>query len=196
MMRLLLVLVLLPLAAQTASNSGRKSEPASDDRVRRLLKVLESSPPREIEGQARVELVGIFERRGDWSSAAAQLRALRELAPADFEYAYQLGVVYRNWSKDAFERMLAVAPQSARSQQAVGEQYAVMGDSGKAEAAYRRALDADPKLPGSHLALAVLYLRSGRSSEARTEIDRELDIAPESAAAKQVRQAIVNEDAH
>lgn len=72
----------------------------------------------------------------------------------------------------------------------LGEQLSAAGDTEKAIAAFRRAVSADPKLSGPHLALSVVYLRMNKRDEALAEIDQELAIAPESAVAKQVRQAI------
>jgi Tfp pilus assembly protein PilF len=86
--------------------------------------------------------------------------------------------------------MRTIAPASARTQQMLGEQYSITGEAGKAVAAYTAAIAADPTLAGSHLALAVLYLRQGNRENATSEIQKELEIAPDSAAAKQVLQAI------
>jgi tetratricopeptide (TPR) repeat protein len=158
--------------------------------VRQFRELLRTAPPPAVAGQARLELVRIHGRRGEWWEAAEQLQELRRLAPGDAEYAYQLGVVYRNISKSACEQMRTLGPQSARFQQLLGEQYSVAGDSAKAVYAFSQAIQADPKLGGSHLALSILYLREGKRNQALAEIDKELEIAPESAVAKRVREAI------
>lgn len=158
--------------------------------VRQFRELLRTAPPPTVAGQARLELVRIHERRGEWWDAAAQLQELRKMAPGDAEYAYQLGVVYRSISKSAFEHMRTVGPLSARFQQLLGEQYSVGGDLAKAVYAFSQAIQADPKLQGSHLALSLLYLREGRRDQALAEIEKELEIAPESAVAKRVREAI------
>ena len=157
--------------------------------IRQFRELLPTAPP-AVAGQARLELVRIYEKRGEWWEAAEQLQELRKLAPGDVEYAYQLGVVYRNLSKSAFEHMRTLGPLSARFQQMLGEQFSLGGDSARAVNAFSRAIQADPKLGGSHLALSILYLREGKRDQAIAEIDKELEIAPESAVAKRVRQAI------
>ncbi len=177
-------------AAQLQSAMAAEKAGRTDAAVRQFRAILRVSPSREIEGQARLELVRIYERRAQWWDAAEQLEALRKLAPKDAEYAYQLGITYRSLSKQAFETMRASAPDSARLQQLMGEQFAIAGDSAKATAAYERAIAADPKLSGSHLALAMLHLRAGKLDLARAEIDKELAIAPESAIARQMRDSI------
>jgi len=178
-------------ALQSAVAAERAGK--TDIAIHQFQAILRSAAPPEIAGQARLELVRIHGRRAEWFEAAEQLQELRKLAPNDAEYAYELGVVYRNLSKAAFEHMQSTAPQSARVQQMFGEQYAVAGDTGKAIAAYERAAAADPKLAGSHLALAVIYLRARKGDQALAEIDKELAIAPESAVARQVRLAIVGD---
>jgi len=157
----------------------------------RLLRQALAGAPREIEGQARLELLRIFERRGQWWEAAGELRELRRLAPTEAEYAYQLGVAYRNLAKSSYEQLRGVAPESARYQQLLGEQLSAAGETRKAIEAFQRAISADPKLPGPHLALAVVYLRMNKRNDALAEIERELAIAPASAAAGQIRQAII-----
>ena len=161
-----------------------------DMAVKQFEAILRGNPPLEIAGQAHLELARIYQQRSDWWQAAAQWEALRKLAPNEPEYAYQLGLAYQYLSKWAFERMHSTAPQSARVQQMLGEQLAVMGKQEKAIAAFQRAAAADPKLQGSHLALAMIYMQSGKRDEALAELDRELQIAPESVAAKQMRQAV------
>lgn len=178
-----------PAAALNSAMSTAKSG-RTDTAVRQFRDILRAAPPRDIEGQARLELVRIYQRRAQWWDAAEQLEALRRLAPGDPEYAYQLGMVYRSLSKWAFETMRSTAPQSARLQQMLGEQYSIAGDSTKAIAAFEQAIAADPKLPGSHLALAALYMRMQNRERALAEIDQELAVAPESAAAKQLKQAL------
>ncbi len=172
-------------SAIEAEQSGRTAAA-----IRQFRALLGRSAPLEIIGQARLELVRIHGRRAEWFDAAEQLQELRKLAPDDPEYAYELGVVYRNLSKSAFERMQSVAPQSARVEQMFGEQYAISGETAKAIAAYGRAIAADPGLPGSHLALALIYLRQQKRQQALAEVDRELALSPESAAARQVRHAL------
>lgn len=174
-------------AAMADEKAGR-----TDAAVARYQAIVRNTSDAGIVGQARLELVRIYERRGDWWEAAGQLENLRKLAPGDAEYCYQLGIVYRNLSKSAFEHMRSVAPRSARVEQLLGEQYAAAGDSEKAAAAYQRAIAADPKLEGSHLALAVIYFRDRKRDQALAEIDKELEIAPQSALARQLRQAITD----
>jgi tetratricopeptide (TPR) repeat protein len=170
----------------TGALFAQQSMPTVED----LNRLLANHPKPDTEATIRLQLLRIYEMRAQWIPAAAQLEQLRKLVPNDLEYAYQLGAVYQRISKASFQRMRALAPQSARVQQVFGEQYSVTGDNSKAIRAYQAAVAADPKLEGSHAALALIYLRIGKLQEARAEIDKEFMIAPESPVAKQLAQLV------
>jgi tetratricopeptide (TPR) repeat protein len=140
--------------------------------------------------RARLELARIYQRRGDWWSAVEQLQAAAKMAADDPEYVYQLGTVYAALSRWAFDRMQSIAPQSARTQQLTAEQLVVIGENDRAIKALKAAITADPTLEGSHLALAMVYMRSGKAEDAAAETEQELAIAPQSASAKALKQAL------
>ena len=58
------------------------------------------------------------------------------------------------------------------------EALAALGDSDKAAASFRRAVDVAPGQPEGHLGLGRLLLANGRSSEAEAEFRRAMAIAP------------------
>ena len=171
-------------AAVEASRAGRTTEAVQQ------LRAIVRKGPAEAAAPARVELVRIYSRKGEWLAAAEQLEELRKSDPANPEYAYELGVAYRNISQSAFLRVKEKAPESARFKQMEAEQLAAIGSVDLAIRRYRDAVAADPKLPGSHLGMAVLHLRSGRKPEALAEIAKELEITPESAVAKQIKASL------
>ena len=64
----------------------------------------------------------------------------------------------------------------------LGEAYRRRGekdDIKKAEAAYRRAIEAAPEFAASHRALVVLLLKDGRKAEAAASLERYLALAPD-----------------
>ncbi len=176
--------------AQLEAGMAAEQAGKTDAAVKQFEAALKGNPPFEIAGQAHLELARLYQAQGDWWRTVTHWEALRKMAPNEPEYAYQLGLAYQSLSTWAIDRMRAAAPESARMQQMLGEHLAVMGRTEKAIAAFERAVAADPKLQGSHLALAMIYLQAGKRDEALAEIDREIAIAPESAAAKQLRQAV------
>ena len=139
---------------------------------------------------AREQLARAYARGANPGAAIEQYRALRELAPEDPEYAYQLGRAYLRLSEWAMQRLRAIDPGSARIYQALGHNYRVQGRADLALRAFERAAQADPKLPEIHLALAQIHLEQKNYDEARKEIDRELALVPESAGARALKQRL------
>ena len=74
---------------------------------------------------AREQLARAYARGANPGAAIEQYRALRELAPEDPEYAYQLGRAYLRLSEWAMQRLRAIDPGSARIYQALGHNYRV-----------------------------------------------------------------------
>ena len=66
----------------------------------------------------------------------------------------------------------------------------MQGKSELAVRAFERATQADPNLPEVHLALAQIHLEEKRWAEARQEIERELQLMPESAGARALQQRL------
>src|SRR5258708_1406668 len=122
----------------TGALFAQQSTPTVGD----LNRLLANHPRPETEATIRRRLLRIYQMHAQWIPAAAQLEQLRKLVPNDLEYAYQLGSVYQRISKATFQRMRALAPQSARVQQVFGEQYSVTGDNSKAIRAYQAAIAA------------------------------------------------------
>jgi tetratricopeptide (TPR) repeat protein len=143
---------------------------------------------------ARVELARAYTRGGQPAAAVEQYRALREIAPDDPEYSYQLARAYLRLSDWAMRRLREIDPGSARIHQALGHNYRVQGRPDLAARAFERAAEADPKLPEIHLALAQIHLERKNYAEARREIDRELALVPESAGARALKQRLDAEE--
>jgi Flp pilus assembly protein TadD len=133
--------------------------------------------------RVRQQLAAAYVRSSDFMAAVMQLRKAAELAPRDSEVAYQLGRAYLRLSEWSVERMKNVNPNSARVYQVLGESYSAQGAPEKAVEAFEKAAKAEPGLSGTHLAIAYVYARAGKTAEARQEIDRELAVSPGSVAA-------------
>ena len=139
---------------------------------------------------ARQQLARAHEQAGDLPAAVEEYRKLKELAPQDPENAYQLGRAYLALSEWSLKQIREVDPGSARLLQALGHNYRIQGKPEMAEQAFRRAAEADPKLPEIHLALAQIYLEQKRWDEARAALERELALVPESAGARALLQRL------
>ncbi len=142
------------------------------------------------ETAAHLQLGDAYERAGNVAGAVEQYRWLVHRSPSDPDYAYRLGKAYLALAQWSFERVKAIDPQSPRLSQALGEQYLDQGRPDLAIRAFQDAAARQPALPGIHLALARIHLEAGRVAEAAREVARELAIAPDSAAARQLKAAI------
>jgi tetratricopeptide (TPR) repeat protein len=154
---------------------GRVQEAAAE--LERAVKI----DPRE--PAARLELARAYQRSGNLAGTVEQFRQLRDLAPQDPEYAYQLGRAYMMLSAWCIREIGRTAPDSARVYQLLAENRAVQGRTSEAVQAYIKAAATDPRLVGIHFALAQIYLQERKPDQAQVEIERELAIVPENAAA-------------
>ncbi len=98
--------------------------------------------PREI--AAHLQLADACERTGRIARLSEAYRAVVALAPDDPEYAYRLGKAYLRLSQQSYERLKAVAPQSARLSQALGQEFVAQGQKQRAREAYEAAAARDP----------------------------------------------------
>jgi tetratricopeptide (TPR) repeat protein len=141
---------------------------------------------------ARVELAKAYERANNLAGVVDQYQALRELAPQDPEYMYQMGQAYLKLSQWCLEQIRRIDPQSARTDESLAEAYRAQGRMDEAIRAFQRAAQADPKLPGIHMALAQIYVEQGKTEQARLEIEQELALVPDSLAAKTLQEKIAS----
>ncbi len=154
------------------------------EQLERAVKLLPDEP------LARLELAKAYDRTGNVGGVTEQYRALCKLDPQNSEYTYQLGRAYLKQAQESFARIRRLKPDSPRVYQILADAARAQGHSEFAIRAYRRALQADPKLPGLHLALAQIYLDLGQTAKAKSEVEQELAIVPESAAAQALREKI------
>jgi thioredoxin-like negative regulator of GroEL len=75
-------------------------------------------------------------------------------------------------------------------QQALGLEYTIQEKYDLALEAYKKAAQANPKLPEIHLGMAVILLELKRFDEALTEIELEQKLVPESKNAADVKAKI------
>jgi len=162
--------------------TGRISEA-----IKELERAVKLDPKQQL---ARLELAKAYERANNLAAMTGEYRALRELAPRDPEVAYQIGRGYLRTAQWCLEQMKRLDPQSPRVYESAAEAYQVQGRREEATRAYQRAAQADPRLPGIHLALAHIYLEQRKIEDARREIELELALVPESVVAKAVQQRI------
>ena len=172
------------LAGASLAATGKFAAAATE--LERAVKLAPGEP------QGRLQLAWVLERLERHELAAEQYRELRKLAPSEPEYAYRLGKMYLKLSAKYFRKMTAVAPEAPRTLQLKGENLAAIGKEEEAIEAFRKALSADLKQPGLHTVLAQIYAKQGKREEALKELERELAILPDNAAALAMRRQLVS----
>lgn len=139
---------------------------------------------------AHLQLADAYERLGDTPALVDRYRRIVALVPGEAEYAYRLGKAYLRLSQRSFEQIQAIAPESARLQQALGREYLAQGRADLAARAFAEAARRDPSLEGVHLALARIHADAGRWDEAARELELELAVAPQSRAARELQAQV------
>jgi tetratricopeptide (TPR) repeat protein len=142
------------------------------------------------EPQAHLQLAGAYEAADDWIGAIRELQKLVALVPDEPEYSYRLGRAWTKLSGWSYQQIARIDPNSARLQQALGQEYAIQEKFDLALEAYQRAGRCDPNLPEIHLAEAVILLELKRFDEALEQIDLEQKLVPQSHAAAEMRAKI------
>ena len=142
------------------------------------------------EPQAHLQLARAYEAMENWILAVRELQRAVHLAPQDPEYAYQLCKAWTRLSDWAVRRIVALNPNSPRLDQGLGMELAAQRKYEKALAAYRQAVQSDPKMPEIHLAMAQIWLEMKKFDEALSEVSLELQLVPESKLAADTKAKI------
>jgi tetratricopeptide (TPR) repeat protein len=127
-------------------------------------------------GIAQIETGRLIEAVANFNAALAK-------RPEDPDLLYYLGHASGLLSKGAIDTLLAEHPDSARTHQALAENYFVLRQMPQAEREYREALRLRPELPGLHLELGQVYANSARWPEAEAEFRAETKLQPGNAEA-------------
>jgi tetratricopeptide (TPR) repeat protein len=106
--------------------------------------------------------------------AAERISPMREILHVRYEPDFARAV------KELEDSLLAIA-ERPEAQVGLGNLYAEAGDPGRSEAAYRRAMQLDPTIPGPRANLADLYRRLDRDADAETLLREGLAANPDEA---------------
>ncbi|MBI1941753.1 MAG: tetratricopeptide repeat protein, partial [Acidobacteria bacterium] len=159
---------LLPASLFLGASHLRLGEPAKA--VPPLQKVVKSQPEDREARQMLAEALFSLERFG---AAAEHYRRLTELDPGNPNAWFRLGNSYEALAGRAFEELEKIAPDSAYWFALVADSRVAQRQFGSAFFFYRKALEADPTLPGVHAALAGVYRETGHPDWAAIEDEKE-----------------------
>lgn len=130
------------------------------------------------------ELLGVaLLESGRARDAVDRLEAALMKRPNDPDLLYYLSQAHGRLSKHAFDRLQESSPDSARTQQMLGQAYEAAGNREAAEKRFRAALTARPDLRGVHFALGEMCLQAGDYEHAEVEFRAEARMVPGSAEA-------------
>src|ERR1700675_4261986 len=127
-------------------------------------------------GIAQIETGQLTEAVSSFTAALAQ-------RPGDPDLLYYLGHASGLLSKNAIDNLLATHPDSARSHQALAENFFVLRQMPQAEKEYLEALRLRPELPGLHLELGQVYANSAQWPKAEEQFRAEAKLQPGNAEA-------------
>ncbi len=131
-----------------------------------------------------LEALGIAQiDTGQYQEAVANLSAALVKRPGDQDLLYYLGRASGLLSKRAIDTLLGAYPDSARSHQAMGENYFVLRQMPQAEREYSEALRQRPDVPGLHLELGQVYAGAAQWAKAEDEFRAEAKLQPGNAEA-------------
>ena len=129
-----------------------------------------------VQREAGLELVEIYTAAHELEKAAGVVTILRQSAPTDPRILYPAYRIYSDLANEAMLDLSLAAPESGQMYQAMAHELARQRDLTGAIANFRRAIAADPKLPGIHFELAEA-LHSSSDLKLRAEAEQEYKLA-------------------
>lgn len=130
------------------------------------------------------EALGIAQTEtGQYQQAVANLSAALVKYPNEPDLLYYLGRASGLLSKHAMDTLNEAFPESARSHQAMAENYYVLRQMPQAENEFRTALAKRPDVPGLHLELGLVFAGEAQWPKAEEEFRAETKLRPGNAEA-------------
>ena len=131
-----------------------------------------------------LEALGIAQiETGRYEAAIANLNAALAQHPGNPDLLYYLGHASGLLSKQTIDAMMSAYPDSARSHQAMGENYYVVRQYPQAEKEYMAALQQRPDMPDLHMELGLVYAGAAKWDQAEAAFRAETKLQPGSAEA-------------
>jgi Tfp pilus assembly protein PilF len=177
----------LVLLIQTAVPRGAAQAPAlpeyarafhRGDYARASTLAAERLKAQPADTQARIVLARAEAARGRFDAAYAGFRKALRLDPHSVDALYYLGVTAGVLAQGEYERLLALAPGSARAHQLLGQSYQSQGQATEAEAEFKAALEAGPPTAEVLAALGDLSRSKLAFAEARAYYSRAVELLP------------------
>jgi len=137
---------------------------------------LDNLPDPKFRKEVGLTLVEVETAQQDLTAAGLTISKLLDQAPTDPEILFAAYRVHSDLAGEALLSLSLAAPQSGQMQQAIAHELERIRDLPGAIASFRRALAANPDLPGIHFDLAEA-LHGSDSHADRAEAEREYSLA-------------------
>lgn len=149
-----------------------KTEAARADMEAVLAKIDDPN----IKMEVGLELIEIDTASGDLAKSASAVETLRQSAPTDPRVLYAAYRIYTDLAGESLLGLSVAAPDSGQMYQAMAHELVRQRDINGAIADYRKALTANPNLPGIHYELAEA-LHASPDLKLRAEAEKEYKLA-------------------
>jgi tetratricopeptide (TPR) repeat protein len=131
-----------------------------------------------------LEALGVaYIEAGRYEDAISNLSAALAKRPGDPDLLYYLGRAAGLLSKRSIDLLLSEDPNSARSHQAMGENYFVLRQMPQAAGEFASAIQQRPDIPRLHMELGQVYANSAQWPKAEEEFLAETKLQPGNAEA-------------
>lgn len=131
-----------------------------------------------------LEALGVAQTEtGQYQEAIRNLSEALVKHPNNPDLLYYLGRAGGLLSKHAMDTLIAAYPDSARTHQAMAENYYVLRQMPQAENEFQAALRERPDIPGLHLELGLVYAGAAQWPKAEKEFRAETKLQPGNAEA-------------
>jgi Tfp pilus assembly protein PilF len=128
--------------------------------------------------QVGIELADLYYQQGDLGETGSVLYTLSSINPDNVDILFFEQRVYSELASGALDKLALLAPDSARMQQLIAEKLINADDLKNAIVHFRKALVADPKLPGTHFELAEALMEGApKDPKTQSEAGSELQTA-------------------
>jgi tetratricopeptide (TPR) repeat protein len=128
--------------------------------------------------QVGIELADLYYQQGDLGETGSVLYTLSSINPDNVDILFFEQRVYSELASSALDKLALLAPDSARMQQLIAEKLVNADDIKNAIVHFRKALAANPRLPGTHFELAEALMEgSPNDPKAQSEAASELQTA-------------------
>ncbi len=167
-----------PQLTQAQALLGICEKRLSDPQANKDLQVAFANlPSGNLRIEVGVELADLSYQRGDMDATLPVLQKLLTLAPNNTDILFFAQRIYSEQADSTLNKLLLLAPNSARTQQLIAERLINSGNARDAIGYYQKALAMDPHLPGMHLELAEAYMQLGNNETAWQQAREQLTLA-------------------